>query len=184
MTKVEGRSDMQPSHVAGGVQDELPDLSTADWLAILLAADNSSPILGRTAFVKQLFVLGKEVVPQIDLKFKFFPSRYGPYSKRFLPSVRELVRRGLVTEERAEAASTDLEGVTRFDYYLTPDGVSAANEIVPTLPPGFAARITDYKRTLGGLGFWGLIHYVYANYPEYTVASEILGQEGPRRSTG
>ena len=163
---------------------KLPERSTSDWLLVLLGADNGRPILGRTVFVKELFVVGKEVVPQVDLKFEFFPSRYGPYSERFPPSLRELLRSGLISEQKAPAASAELEGITRFDYSLTPDGVETASGLVAGLPPILFARISDYKRSLTSLGFWGLIHYVYANYPEYTVASELLESEGLRRSTG
>jgi len=175
---------MVAQHGLAGGAPEPPELSTSDWMLVLLGSDEGSPILGRTVFVKLLFVIGKELVPQIDSKFGFFPSRYGPYSDQFQPSLTKLVFSGLVQETEAPAAHIDLVGISRYDYYLLSPGLARANELLKRLPGVLTKRISEYKRALTSLGFWGLIHYVYTNYPEYTLASELEGKEGLRRLTG
>ncbi len=151
----------------------IPDMSHADWLLVLLGADNGRPVRGRTVFVKEMFVIGKEVVQQVDEKFDFFPSRYGPYSAFFQPNLDALVSRKLVHEEEAVGLSRQFGGEARMDYSLTPNGSEAAAALRARLPAAIAARVDEYKRTLSSLGFWGLIRYVYSAYPEYTIASEL-----------
>src|SRR5438132_1664841 len=65
---------------------QVPDLTHGEWMLALLGADGCQPIRGKTVFVKELFVLGKEIAPQIEKKFDFFASKYGPYSAHFEPS--------------------------------------------------------------------------------------------------
>lgn len=156
-----------------------PELSPGEWMVALLGADNASPIFGKTAFVKQLFVLGKEVESQVDAKFAFFASRFGPYSSAFEPALTHLIKSGLVSEQRVPKAFFVEGARIRHDFSLTPKGVELANRILARIPESELEKITTYKRVLSTLGFWGLIHYVYTKYPEYTVFSELRPEEEP-----
>jgi uncharacterized protein YwgA len=152
----------------------VPEFDASQWIAIWLALDNQSPVRGKTAFVKQLFVISKENVPAIDRTFQFFPHRYGPYSKVFELTLTKMIRDGLVRE----TANQEFEGLTstkapRLDYELTPQGTALAGQLVSKIPSPQRMTLDSNKRLLSQMGFWGLIHYVYNNYPEYAIFSEI-----------
>jgi len=151
----------------------LPGMEPADWMMLLLGADNGSPILGKTSFVKQLFVLGKEVISDIDRKFAFYPSKYGPYSRIFESALRDIMQRGWVTERRVMVGASEGSGVQRSDFMLTPAGVEVAENLLRRMPRDLRENINQYKRVMSGLGLWGLIQYVYSSYPEYAVLSEL-----------
>lgn len=141
-------------------------------MIVLLGADGARPVYGKTIFVKLLFVVGKELFPELDRKFSFFPSRYGPYTRRFEPNLTKLKKRGVVKEETAPSQTAG--GQIRFDYKLSAKGVEEFTDLLRHFQTEEKARIDEYKRTLSNLGYWGLLDYVYGKYPEFTVLSEII----------
>ena len=151
----------------------LPDYSTSDWLLLWLAIGEPKEIRGKTVFVKQIFVIAEEVIPQLLQKFNFYAHHFGPYSKEFETALQQLVRMGMI-DERMQA---DAEGIfstsARHDYILTPKGEVRAVELSRGIPPSMAERLGQYKRLLSRMGYFGLLSYVYATYPEYTTMSEL-----------
>lgn len=149
------------------------DFSPQEWMLILLGADNFSPIKGKTVFVKQLFVIGKELFPDLDRDFKFYPHRYGPYSGVFEQNLRALVEAGLVDETSNFIYTDTSPEKRRSDFRLLPPGKQCASSLLGRLPQAPRMELEKQKRVMSRMGFWGLIHYVYSNYPRYSVASEI-----------
>ena len=147
-----------------------------EWMLVLLGADDAKPILGKTVFVKELFVIGKESIADIDDEFEFFPSRYGPYSRHFQPALDSLVREGLVIEKLCAGMTGEKSRQSRMEYVLTPAGKTVANSLIDRLPEETKLKIHKSKRILSSMGTWGIINYVYSNYPEYAVLSELIGR--------
>jgi len=147
----------------------------SEWILIWLALNNQSPVRGKTAFVKELFITGKEKVPSIDQTFQFFGHRFGPYSKVFERNLSSLVSSEMMTETpNNESRGLDTDTPIRLDYTLTEKGVAYANELIEKIPPFERNVLGNWKRVLSKMGLWGLLRYVYSNYPEYTMSSEIL----------
>lgn len=154
-------------------QSSVLELSASEWMLCLLYVDNASPIRGKTAFVKELFVVGKELFRQVDRVFGFYPHRFGPYSKEFEVNLSKLIANGCISESSVRVYIDQQPDKVRSDYALLPRGLDEASRIVSRLSEMDRLRLAKYKRFLSNMGFWGLIHYVYSNYPEYTIASEI-----------
>lgn len=154
-------------------QNVLPAFSASDWLLIWLALDKSKSIKGKTAFIKQLFVAGKEIAPQMEKVFAFYPHRFGPYSKEFENALQQLERKGAISVNVQE----EIEGFSsmnkRYDYTLQPAGEAIAITLMKRVPPSIRDKLIQYRRLLSRMGFWGIIQYVYSNYPEYATSSEI-----------
>ena len=152
---------------------EIPRLSASEWMLCLLNADHASTIKGKTVFVKQLFILGKELFEQVDRGFQFYPHRFGPYSRIFEDSLYRLIADGYVSESLARIYINQQPDKVRSDYALLPKGREEASRVISRLSDADRSKLDRYKRIMSSMGFWGLIHYVYSNYPEYTTVSEI-----------
>lgn len=151
--------------------DKNENLDPNQWLLVLLEANDAQPILGKTVFIKQLFVMGKELFSDIDEKFHFYPYNYGPYSSQFEHSLNQLIDEELIKVTFSDRETPDNR---RYDYSLTPKGKKVAEQIFSKLPLESQKSVTRYKRTLTKLGFFGLLNYVYSNYPEYAVNSKLI----------
>jgi uncharacterized protein YwgA len=147
-------------------------LNQSEWLLTLLYADNNAPIKGRTMFVKELFVMSKEDAPNIEEVFNFEPNKYGPYSSSFQNILTNLVKNGLVIEEHL--SEEENEGNERYDYSLTKTGEMHAQTVRKKFSDKEWAILDSKKRMMERMGLWGLLHYVYTSYPDYTVRSELL----------
>jgi len=152
---------------------EFPDYSASDWLLLWLAIGESKEIRGKTVFVKQIFVIAEEVIPQILQKFNFYSHHFGPYSKEFETALQQLVRMGMI-DERME---TDVEGLfstnARHDYTLLPKGEARAVELLKGVPSSIKEKLVQHKRLLSRMGYIGLLSYVYNTYPTFTMNSEL-----------
>jgi hypothetical protein len=151
----------------------LPVLSIPDWLLIWLALDGSRAIKGKTVFVKQMFIVAKEVVPQIFPMFRFYGHRFGPYSKEFEAALQGLIEKGLVSEkviEELEGFSSDRK---RYDYSISQVGEKVAVGLMAKFPPETIQSLLGYKRVLSQMGYIGLLSYVYNTYPNFAEKSEF-----------
>jgi uncharacterized protein (DUF488 family) len=118
----------------------------------------------RRAILKSLFILKKEYDIDRFMKFySFYPYKQGPFSQLCYADLRSLKQDGLIDDQ--EVRLTD-EGIgklsklpTKLDY--------AVNGLLDRFDS--EAQITDY---------------VYSNYPEYTVRSELIHQEDPKAGAG
>jgi hypothetical protein len=160
---------------------DVPDFNASQWIIAWLALGNRFPIKGKTVFVKQLFVTGKELVPHIDHLFGFFPHRFGPYSFVFDSALKEVVEKGFVEVTPHQESADDAPiRPPRLDYRLSPAGEIEASRLFGKIPEESWIALEQYRKMLSRMGFWGLLTYVYSNYPQYTMFSEIdpLNKEG------
>ena len=146
-------------------------LTCEEWVLALLYADNCSKIGGKTVFVKELFLLGKEVFPDIDNKFGFMASDYGPFSIAFQISLNALISKEQVEQKTYPSAIDNLKN--RNEYELTETGKQIASKVFDMLPIESRRTLTFNKISWRSLGFWGILRYVYLNYPEYATKSRI-----------
>ncbi|TET89807.1 MAG: hypothetical protein E3J35_08760 [Methanomassiliicoccales archaeon] len=142
-----------------------------DWILVLLGVQKDKPISGKLAFVKELFLLEKEVVPKIpgeNESFEFYPYDYGPYSTKFARVLNELIRQGLV-----EAIPIPETKEKNFQFRLTEAGIVKAEEAMKKIPSDFLDLLARKRRGWDQLGHFGITRRVYSRYPEYTIRSKI-----------
>lgn len=139
--------------------------SAADWVLALLCANNRKPLYGKLMLVKEMFLVTKEMVPELDNELQFFAWDYGPYSEVLAKRVDALIEEGLVD---AEGSGGD------FIFKLTPDGVRRAQEVIGSLPQELRTLLERKRRAWDQLGYRGIVRLVYTRYPEYTGKSKIL----------
>ena len=109
----------------------------------------------RTAIVKTLFVLKKEYGLDELMKFySFYPYKHGPFSQLAYMDLRILSQDDLINSE--EKALTEL-GSDKLGEISTEADVRI---------DGVLDRFGNSTQ---------LLRYVYANYPEFTVKSEMIG---------
>lgn len=119
------------------------------YLAHLL---QQKKIASRTVLDKMLFLLSvKYGLGEVIPFYSFYPYRFGPFSELFYYDLRQLAERGC------------LQGNT-----VTPLGMEKANEIEPELIEAVEDVVDSFQSEKD------LIEYVYSNYPEYTVKSELV----------
>ena len=136
-----------------------------DWVLALLYANNRKPLHGKLMLVKEMFLVTKEMVPDLDVELQFFPYDLGPYSKVLAERVEALVKEGLI----------DVEGSGGdFIFRLTPEGERQAQEIMEKLPDELKWLLERKRRAWDQLGYRGIVRLVYTRYPEYTGKSKIL----------
>ena len=147
----------------------LNELTVEDAVLILLYANKDKPIRGRLMFVKQSFLLSKEVIPQLDEKFEFFPAHFGPFSKVFATKVDKLIQEGYIKTILSE---DDLGNITH-KFSLTDIGKEAAFHSFDKLSEIYKDIIIRKRKGWDQLGYIGILRLVYTKYPEYTVNSKI-----------
>ncbi len=143
-------------------------MKKSDLILILLNADNCYPIKGITRFEKLIFLTQKEVLDKsnnITIKFDFGPDRFGPLSMELYDELDFLKSVGMITEESGKKYKITDKGI-RFLKRKTFERVSK----------DMRNHISNVKETHGKEELNDLLKYVYTNYPDFTVKSEILGK--------
>ena len=153
----------------------IPRLEPSDWIVLWLSLDGLNRVRGKTRLMKQLFVVGREVVPQAFESFGFFPHRFGPYSQVLENALGNLQERAFIsvvshTDSPENVLTTD---VKRYDYILTDLGQERARTVLSGMPDDVVQSLVRHKRVLSKMGYYGLLSYVYGNYPEFTTMSEL-----------
>jgi uncharacterized protein YwgA len=135
----------------------------------LLAANDNASINGRIMLVKQIFIMAKEILPELSDPMHFFPYQWGPYSNVVANTVNQLVDDELISVEK--------DG--REDVFsLTPAGMKAAEKATKSLPKDAKLDIAKMKHTTQEVGLRRVLQFIYSNYPQYAVHSrgkEIYG---------
>ena len=109
-------------------------------------------IASRTVLDKMLFLLSvKYGLGETIPFYSFYPYRFGPFSELFYYDLRQLKERGCLLGNK-----------------VTPLGMEKANE----LDAGLIEAVEDVVDTFHNEK--ELVKYVYSNYPEYTVKSELV----------
>ncbi len=150
-----------------------PNFDISQWMLVWMALDESKMVRGKTVFVKQMFVVANEVIPQLKPLFKFYPHRFGPYSKEFESALNGLVDgrfvREILEQEGQGIFSTD----ARRDYVLLLEGETEAHRLLAQVPQPLKDKLTEYRKLLSRMGYIGLLSYVYSTYPDFTKNSEL-----------
>jgi uncharacterized protein YwgA len=139
--------------------------STDDWVLALLYANKCKPLYGKLMLVKEIFLIMKEMAPELDNELQFFPYDLGPYSKVLAERVDILVQQGLIY---LEGSGGD------FIFRLTPEGEQRAQEAMNRLPVRLRESLERKRRAWDQLGYRGIVRLVYTRYPEYAGKSKIL----------
>lgn len=145
------------------------ELTPEDAILILLYANKNKPITGRLMFVKQIFLLVKEIFPFLDKKLRFYPAQFGPFSVPFAKSIDRLIKEGYI---KAEYSINDI-GNELHRFTLTEKGMHRASQSFNKLPPKYRDLIVRKRKGWDQLGYTGIVRLAYAKYPEYTIYSKI-----------
>jgi len=154
-------------------QDEqLNNLTAEDAIFILMYANKEQFLSGKLMFVKQIFLLTKEIISSLFKEFYFYPSNYGPFSKILVTEIENLTdnRYIKVIEQR------NYYDHKVYDYILTDEGEKKAKLSFNKLSERTKDKITIKRREWDRLGYRGIIRLVYSKYPEYTIRSKILDE--------
>jgi len=145
--------------------------TSENWLLALLYANNQKPIYGKLMFVKELFIAAHEIdeiSENLQKVFKFYPDRYGPYSRVFDDALGKLKR-----EHFIEVKKETLDNSTRHIFYLTEKGKKFAENFYNSLPKSAQDKLNKLKRGAEQLGYTGILKHVYTHYPRYAMGSKI-----------
>lgn len=145
-------------------------------VSLLLLAATDQPVRGAISFMKEAFLLVREVLPRFDVPImtpRFIPFHYGPYSFDLVDAWDQLEEEGLVG--RTGRGSTNKE-----IFHLTPEGKHAAEALMRLVPAGLREQLPEWRRGLDELGNDGILKDVYLKYPQYTDRSKIKDKVLPR----
>jgi uncharacterized protein YwgA len=147
-------------------------LPRATYLLLLLYADNSVEVKGRTRLEKLAFLVQKRVLESLKLSvseeaYNFRPFYYGPFTEEVFDDVEALQMFGLV--------SISGEGQEFQTYTLTAKGRAAVERLITSerIPPRLLQGVETVKKTYGRLPLDDLIRRVYQDYPDYTDLSVV-----------
>jgi hypothetical protein len=149
---------------------------TAEEISLILLAATDQPIRGAISFMKEAFLLTKEVLPRFRVPIirpKFISYYYGPYSFDLIDAWNNIEEYGHI--ERTGRKSTNKES---FD--LTPKGRKKAESLIKRLPMDLRMMLPNWRRGMDELGNDGILKYVYIKYPRYTDKSKIRERVLPR----
>ena len=143
-------------------------MKKSDLILLLLNGDNRYPINGITRFEKLVFLTQKEVLDKSDsvkVKFDFGPDRFGPLSMEIYDELDFLKSVGMIKEGEKKK------------YEITDKGVQfLEKKTFERVSEDMRKRISNIKETHDKEELNDLLKYVYTEYPEFTVKSEILGK--------
>ena len=140
-------------------------IKKSDLILLLLNGDNKFPIDGITRFEKLVFLTQKEILDKWDdarMKFNFKPDRFGPLATEIYDEIDFLKSIGMIKEEVGKKYEITDKG-KRFLEMKTYERVHE----------DIRKRISDLKEKHGREKLDDLLRYVYSNYPDFTVKSEI-----------
>jgi len=133
------------------------------YLFALFVADKAAPIRGRIRLVKQVFLMAKQVQPELARIMRFFPYLYGPYSNPVAEAINGLIDGGYIRTYKDDG---------EYVYELTEKGQQTGRERVADIPEETMQKIVRLKKTTQELSIRELLKLVYRTYPEYAVYSK------------
>lgn len=157
---------------------EHPVRDRAEWILRLLWAPDeyertNTPLFGTTRLMKATFLLDRKLEEKFGAEtgFDFSPDKYGPFDQGVYDAVNFLANEGniIVDEPHEHNEKYDL-----VRYQLTEHGEKKAKRLYNDLPEGQRELVlwVKNKHALQKLG--RLLTYVYNEYPEMTVESELV----------
>ncbi len=130
----------------------------------LIYANGKFPIRGKTVFIKQVFIIAKEIEPEIDPVLEFYPYQIGPYSTVLARMLNVWIREGIIS---ADKVGRD------WIFTLTEEGERIVKEFIAQIPSNQIDQISKMKSTTSEWGTQGILDYVYNRYPEYAITSRL-----------
>ena len=132
----------------------------SDFLLLMLASENSSPIFGATRLMKMMYIARlklKKKIRGVDF-YQFYLHKYGPYSKELQDDISQLSIQDYIVEELV-----NIGNVLMKVYGLTEKG----KEKVRTLKSQHDTRniFEEIKSTYNNVSLYTLIRKVYS-FPE------------------
>lgn len=138
-------------------------LNPEDFILLLLNANDREKIKGKLCFQKEVFLIVKEICPNLDHDLNFEAYHYGPYSKNLVNLLDYLENDSLISIEKNKNSCS---------YSITMEGVERLSQV--DVSEDILRKISNLKRRSHQLGYEGLLRYVYFNYPDYTEKSMIV----------
>jgi uncharacterized protein YwgA len=151
------------------IREESKKLERAkEAILALLGANDGAPITGKTVLIKQVFIMAKEIAPEIDPALEFYPYQIGPYSSVLAKLLNEWIKKGII---HANKDGRD------WVFSLSEKGQQYFCEMTGKLSPKQFEQIEKMKSSTAEWGTKGILNYVYERYPEYAVADggEVVG---------
>jgi hypothetical protein len=148
------------------------DYTVSDLVLILLYAHPDKPIFGRLLFIKEVFLLTKEIIDKESIKVQdvcFVPYRYGPYSFVLGNVLSNLEFLGYILRTGPKNAKGE-------SFSLTDKGKKVAAPLWDKLSDNIKLKIQDGRIGWDELGREGILRHVYQNYHEFTKNSYIKGR--------
>ena len=137
-------------------------ISAKDFVLLLLNSNGNQEINGKLYFQKEMFLVVKEIYPDLDVELKFEPYQYGSYSKKQLALLDNLESESLINIQNHNNTCT---------YSITEKGIGEIE--ISQFNDEIIEKMQNLKINSNNLGYKGLLHYVYFNYPKYTEKSKI-----------
>lgn len=180
-----------------------------DFLLILLYSPGvrdqpNEPIVGRTRFVKALFLFKAEVLSHfkksthIDEEkfYEFFNWNFGPFSSQVYDDLNFFMLRGFIRAKKssetllAESAEewakwqndVGLDGqedVSEYDeeeFLLTEKGVQFAKSLYETLSDNQKQLLREFKKRINNASLRAILKYVYTKYPD-TISESVIREK-------
>ncbi len=139
-----------------------------DWLLLFVGISTPDrtevPPIDPVRVMKGLFLLGKKLGLSSDQAYDFIPYLYGPCSFDIYRDLDDLVKRGLIAEEKPWGRSWNL-------YRPTAQGRRVVKEIAEKVPASHLQEVATIKRYVVSAPFNKLLREVYQEYPEYATNS-------------
>jgi uncharacterized protein YwgA len=180
--------------------------NSLDLLLVLLFAPSHKrkecePIEGITRLQKLIFLLnqgkGPNSLVEIAKEYDFKADKMGPYTDSLREDLDALISLGLVGTERLRYLISDdkddpdydvddpdykqnikLKRVESQKYFLTKNGKEAGTELWHSLSSKDRDALREFKAFFCSLSLRQLLIFVYDQFPEFTVKSEIKKQLG------
>lgn len=167
-------------------------LSKEDLLLMMIYAGEGEKkeIKGITRLMKLIFLLNKAID---DSDFNFEPYKMGPYSRdvyatiEFFNSIPSADEPIIVVENSGGKKINSIEVAKYFkdidsvsesinanaSYVLSDIGIKVAKKVWNDADADLKDKVTKIRKNFGDLPLQKLLKYVYDEYPEMTIRSEI-----------
>ncbi len=146
--------------------------SVSDAILLLLYAHPEKPIYGRTSMMKQMFLLTREVLPELIQDPKFVKHRYGMYSFFVANCLSNMEFNGTLTRRGRKNARVE-------SFQITEKGKKLIARKFLELPDTVKSNLRKKRKGWDQLGYDGILRYVYTKYPEFRDKSVLKNRYAP-----
>ena len=137
-------------------------------------------VRGVTKLQKLLFLIEQETEffeeYSDDVAFNFAPYKMGPFSDEVYSELEFLLQLSAIESEPLEKSSDPNQsdrGLGNSKFYITSKGRKIAAQLVKLLEPEYEDELKELVMEYNSMQLKELLRYVYSEYPDYAVESEI-----------